>query len=72
MGIPDVHGFSAPEDGVICSVESATCWHAAQVFETVQPDLKTNNDLVACYKDVPMATAAGVCTVVSIAAGSIK
>ena len=44
----------------------------SQVFETVQVDLNTNRELVACYKGVPLATAAGVCTVMSIAGGSIK
>ncbi|KAI9194345.1 hypothetical protein LWI28_005212 [Acer negundo] len=37
-----------------------------KVWETVQVDLHTNAELVACYKDVPLTTSAGVCTVSSI------
>ncbi|KAM2953222.1 hypothetical protein FF1_031627 [Malus domestica] len=43
-----------------------------KVWETLQVDLHTNTELVACYKDVPLTTSAGVCTVSSIAGGSIK
>ncbi|KAL5784316.1 hypothetical protein ACOSQ2_006708 [Xanthoceras sorbifolium] len=43
-----------------------------KVWETVQVDLHTNTELVACYKDVPLATSAGVCTVSSIQSGSIR
>ncbi|KAJ6290053.1 hypothetical protein OIU78_025882 [Salix suchowensis] len=43
-----------------------------KVWETLQVDLKTNSDLVACYKDIPLATSAGVCKVASISCGSIK
>lgn len=31
-------------------------------LDAVSPDLKTNADGVACYKDVPFTTSAGVCT----------
>ncbi|XP_048435532.1 probable methionine--tRNA ligase isoform X2 [Pyrus x bretschneideri] len=43
-----------------------------KVWETLQVDLHTNTELVACYKDIPLTTSAGVCTVSSIAGGSIK
>ncbi|KAH9316289.1 hypothetical protein KI387_024916, partial [Taxus chinensis] len=43
-----------------------------KVWETVQPDLHTTTDLVACYKGVPFTTSAGVCKVSSITCGSIK
>jgi len=43
-----------------------------KVWETVQPDLKTNDDLVATYKGAALKTSAGVCTVKSIANGGIK
>ncbi|KAM1689876.1 hypothetical protein TB2_031128 [Malus domestica] len=43
-----------------------------KVWETLQVDLHTNSELVACYKDVPLTTSAGVCTVSSVAGGSIK
>ncbi|XP_070675925.1 probable methionine--tRNA ligase isoform X3 [Malus domestica] len=43
-----------------------------RVWETLQVDLHTNTELVACYKDIPLTTSAGVCTVFSIAGGSIK
>lgn len=43
-----------------------------KVWETVQPDLYTTTDLVACYKGVPFTTSAGVCKVSSITRGSIK
>lgn len=42
-----------------------------KVWETVQADLHTNGELVACYKDLPFTTSAGVCKVSSIASGSI-
>jgi len=43
-----------------------------KVWETVQPELKTNDQLVATYKGVPFKTSAGICTVKSIANGGIK
>ncbi|KAG8369642.1 hypothetical protein BUALT_Bualt14G0034800 [Buddleja alternifolia] len=43
-----------------------------KVFETVQVDLHTDKELVACYKDLPFTTSAGVCRVSSIAEGSIR
>lgn len=43
-----------------------------KVFETVQPDLWTNKELVACYKGVPFTTSAGVCKAASIQEGSIR
>lgn len=42
-----------------------------KIFESVKPDLATNSELVACYKGVPLSTSKGVCTVKSIAGGSI-
>lgn len=43
-----------------------------KVWETLQVDLHTNTDLVACYKDIPLTTSAGVCTVSTIREGSIR
>ncbi|KAL6532185.1 hypothetical protein OROGR_014155 [Orobanche gracilis] len=43
-----------------------------KVWETLQVDLHTNKDLVACYKNLPFTTSAGVCTVSSISEGSIR
>lgn len=43
-----------------------------KVWETVQVDLHTNTELVACYKDIPFTTSAGICTVSSIQSGSIR
>ncbi|KAL3635972.1 hypothetical protein CASFOL_020519 [Castilleja foliolosa] len=43
-----------------------------KVWETLQPDLHTDKDLVACYKNLPLTTSAGVCKVTSIAQGSIR
>ncbi|KAK7256743.1 hypothetical protein RIF29_30201 [Crotalaria pallida] len=43
-----------------------------KIFETLQVDLHSNEELVACYKDVPLTTSAGVCKVSSIRGGSIK
>lgn len=43
-----------------------------KVWETVQADLNTNAELVACYKDIPFTTSAGICTVSSIQSGSIR
>lgn len=42
-----------------------------KVWETVQSDLRTNTQLVACYKDVPFTTTAGVCKVSSLSSGAI-
>ena len=38
----------------------------------VAADLKTSEDLVACYKGQPLASSKGVCKVRSIAGGAIK
>ncbi|KAI3518523.1 hypothetical protein L1887_07328 [Cichorium endivia] len=43
-----------------------------KVWETLQVDLHTDKDLVACYKDLPFTTSAGVCKVLSISDGSIR
>ncbi|KAG9443219.1 hypothetical protein H6P81_019073 [Aristolochia fimbriata] len=43
-----------------------------KVWETLQTDLHTNEELVACYKDVPLTTSAGVCKVLSISKGVIR
>ncbi|KAL1543000.1 methionine--tRNA ligase [Salvia divinorum] len=43
-----------------------------KVWETLQVDLHSDKDLVACYKDLPLTTSAGVCKVSSIADGSIR
>jgi len=43
-----------------------------KVWETVQSDLHTDKELVACYKDVPFSTSAGVCKVSSISGGTIR
>jgi len=43
-----------------------------KVWETVQPELKTNSENVVCYKGIPLKTSVGVCTVSTIANGSIK
>ncbi|XP_022733672.1 methionine--tRNA ligase, cytoplasmic-like isoform X1 [Durio zibethinus] len=43
-----------------------------KVWETLQVDLHSDADLVACYKDIPLTTSAGVCKVSSISNGSIR
>ncbi|PIA51040.1 hypothetical protein AQUCO_01100100v1 [Aquilegia coerulea] len=43
-----------------------------KIFEKVQPDLHTDTELVACYRDVPFTTSAGVCKVSSISSGTIR
>ncbi|KAK2999699.1 hypothetical protein RJ639_022582 [Escallonia herrerae] len=43
-----------------------------KVWETLCPDLHTDKDLVACYKNLPLTTSAGVCKVSSISNGSIR
>nr|GEV09805.1 probable methionine--tRNA ligase [Tanacetum cinerariifolium] len=43
-----------------------------KVWETLQVDLHTDKDLVACYKDLPFTTSAGVCKVISISDGTIR
>ncbi|KAJ4904487.1 putative methionine--tRNA ligase [Raphanus sativus] len=43
-----------------------------KVWETLLVDLNTNENLVACYKDLPFTTDAGVCKVSSISNGTIR
>ncbi|KAL8090300.1 hypothetical protein AgCh_039685 [Apium graveolens] len=44
-----------------------------KVWETIQPDLHTTKELIACYKkDLPFSTSVGVCKVKSISVGSIQ
>jgi len=43
-----------------------------KVIETIQPDFKSNDDLVASYKGSLMRTESGLCTVKSIKGGHIK
>ncbi|KVI08255.1 Aminoacyl-tRNA synthetase, class 1a, anticodon-binding [Cynara cardunculus var. scolymus] len=43
-----------------------------KVWETLQVDLHTDKELVACFKDLPFTTSAGVCKVSSISDGSIR
>ncbi|XP_050380407.1 probable methionine--tRNA ligase [Argentina anserina] len=43
-----------------------------KVWETLQVDFHSNDMLEACYKDIPLTTSAGVCTVKSICGGSIR
>ncbi|GAB4844078.1 hypothetical protein Ancab_014042 [Ancistrocladus abbreviatus] len=43
-----------------------------KVWETLQPDLNTNSNLVARFKDIPLTTSTGVCKVSTITNGSIK
>lgn len=57
-------GFSGEPDDILNPKK--------KVWETLQVDLSTNTELVASYKDIPFTTSAGVCTVSSIASGSIR
>uniref|UniRef100_A0A1J3EI29 methionine--tRNA ligase n=2 Tax=Noccaea caerulescens TaxID=107243 RepID=A0A1J3EI29_NOCCA len=43
-----------------------------KVWETLVVDLHTNENLVACYKDLPFTTSAGECKVSSISNGTIR
>lgn len=43
-----------------------------KVWETLQVDLHTNEKLEACFKNIPLTTTAGICTVSSISNGSIR
>ena len=43
-----------------------------QVWEAVQPDLRTDASCVAVYRGVAFTTSAGVCRVASLAGGVIK
>lgn len=43
-----------------------------KVWEAVQPELSTNGDRVAMYKNLPFATSAGPCTVATLTNGQIK
>ncbi|KAB2067292.1 hypothetical protein ERO13_A09G206100v2 [Gossypium hirsutum] len=43
-----------------------------KVWETLQVDLHSDANLVACYKDIPLTTSAGICKVSSITNGSIR
>ncbi|XP_023006265.1 probable methionine--tRNA ligase [Cucurbita maxima] len=42
-----------------------------KVWETLQVDLAINTEGVACFKDIPFNTSAGICKVSSISSGSI-
>lgn len=44
----------------------------SKTWEKLSADLHSNGELVACYKDVPLTTSAGVCKVKSIASGEIR
>nr|DAD23988.1 TPA_asm: hypothetical protein HUJ06_025451 [Nelumbo nucifera] len=57
-------GYEGEADGVLNPKK--------KVWETVQVDLHTDNELVARYKDVAFTTSAGVCKVASISGGSIR
>eukprot|EP01023_Acetabularia_acetabulum_P007289 TRINITY_DN13123_c0_g1_i1.p1 TRINITY_DN13123_c0_g1~~TRINITY_DN13123_c0_g1_i1.p1 ORF type:complete len:279 (-),score=72.10 TRINITY_DN13123_c0_g1_i1:324-1160(-) len=43
-----------------------------KIFESVQPDLATNEKKLVCYKGAPLVTSTGPCTVQSVAGGSVK
>jgi methionyl-tRNA synthetase len=43
-----------------------------KVWDQVVPDLSTSDDLLACFRGVPLCCASGSCTVTSIRKGSIK
>lgn len=43
-----------------------------KIFEQVAPDLKTDQQLQACYKGVPLMTSAGPVKVASVVGASIK
>lgn len=57
-------GFDAPPDEQLAPKK--------KVWESVQPDLATNAERVACYKGQPLVTSAGACTAASVAGGSIR
>ena len=57
-------GFSGEPDEVLNPKK--------KVWETLQPELHTNSELVALFKDSPFTTSAGVCKVSSIADGTIR
>lgn len=57
-------GYSGEPDSIISA--------KSKVWEKVQLDMHTDAELVACYKDVPFMTSAGVCKVSSIANGIIR
>lgn len=59
-----VEGFEGERDAVLNPKK--------RVFETVQPDLVTDEQLRACFRGVALTTAAGPCTVKSLAGASIK
>ncbi|CAL5054560.1 unnamed protein product [Urochloa decumbens] len=44
----------------------------SKVWEKLAADLHSNGERVACYKDVPFTTSAGVCKVKTIANGEIR
>lgn len=57
-------GFLGEPDGVLNPKK--------KVWEAIQPDLSTDGDLIARYKDKPFTTSTGICKVSSIGCGSIK
>lgn len=57
-------GYSGEPDGLLNA--------KSKVWEKLQVDLQSNSELVACYKNAPFTTSAGVCKVSSIANGAIR
>ncbi|KAG6513541.1 hypothetical protein ZIOFF_023873 [Zingiber officinale] len=57
-------GYSGEPDSILNA--------KSKVWEKLQADLQSNKELVACYKDVPFTTSAGVCKVSSITNGAIR
>ena len=43
-----------------------------EAFDPIASGLKTNEDLVACYQDLPLVTSKGPCTVQSVSNGAIR
>lgn len=43
-----------------------------KIFEAVHPDFSTNDALVASYRDLPLQTSAGPCTVQTVKGATIK
>lgn len=60
-----VFGYEAEPDLPHCNPKK-------KIFETIQPDLKTNENKVACWKGVPLKTSAGECTAKTLSNATIK
>ena len=60
-----IEGYEGEPDLPFCNPKK-------KVFETIQPDLKTNEKKIACWKGIPLKTSAGECAAKTLTNATIK